>query len=334
MGLIAIVTAGVAGFVGVVGGLGIAFCAYAQAPSSPARIGFLSPADQSAGGIEPFRRELSRLGYIEGQNYVLEYRSARGRFDQLPALAMELVGLRVDVIVAVVTQATIAAKRVTDSIPIVMVGVSDPVGSGLVASLARPGGNVTGTSALTAEVVGKQVELLKETLPEATRVAALWNPGNTVFQRQQLAQAKSAAARSRLRLHAFEVRSIDALPQAFVAIADEGVHALLILSDPLFVDNATSIARLASAHRLPTFSGTRVFADAGVLVTYGPDYSDEQRRAAGYVDRILKGAKPGDLAVEQAAKFELVVNVRTARLIGVSLPRPLILRADQLIDGP
>ena len=217
-------------------------------------------------------------------------------------------------------------------IPIVMVGVSDPVGSGLVMNLARPGGNVTGTSSEAADVVGKQLELLLEMLPKVSRVTALWNPANPVPQKQQLEEAKAAAAKLKAQLQLVEARTPDELDQVFAAIAKQRTHALLVLADPIFVVQAARIAGLVNRHRLPAVSGPREFADAGCLMTYGPSYSDGYRLAATYVDRILKGARPADLPVEQPITFELVINLKTAKALGLTIPQSLLLRADQVIE--
>lgn len=296
----------------------------AQRSAGIARIGYLTPTSQPA-REEVFRQELRRLGYAEGQNFVLEYRSANGDFDRLPDLAAELIALNVDVLVTVVTQAALAAKKATATIPVVMVGVSDPVGVGLVASLARPGGNVTGTSSLAANVVGKQLESLREMLPKVSRVATLWNPANPVFH-------KAAAAKLRLQIQLFEARSPDRLDHAFTSMARQRPEALLVLGDPMFGAHWARIAELAARHRMPTVSGTREFADAGGLMTYGPDYFEAYQRAGRYVDQILRGGRPADLPVEQSTKFELVINARTAATLGITIPRSLVGRADRVVE--
>ncbi len=293
-------------------------------------VGYLSPGSHPLQQV--FRDELRRLGYVEGASIAFEYRSAQDRFEQLPALAKELVDLGVDVIVAQVTQAAIAAKQATVTIPIVMIGVSDPVASGLVASLARPGGNVTGTSAVAAGVVGKQLELIRELVPGITRVAALWNPANRVFQLQQLNEASAAAAELGLHLRLLEARSAAELDATFTAMAHEPPAALLVMGDPLFIAHAGRVAELALRHRLPALGGAKINAQAGVLLTYGPNYDDAYRSAAVYVDRILKGTKPAELPVERSARFELIVNAKTARALGMALPHALLLRADQVIE--
>lgn len=302
----------------------------AQAQGRVPKIGYLSPGAHPLQQV--FRDELRRLGHVEGTSFTIEYRSAEDRFERLPELARELVAVDVDVIVAQVTQAAIAAKRATATIPIVMIGVSDPVASGLVASLARPGGNVTGTSAVAAGVVGKQLELIRELVPGISSVAALWNPANRVFQQQQLNEAKAAAAELQLQLRLVEARGAEELDAAFAALAHEAPAALLVMGDPLFIAHAGRVAELALKYRLPSVGGARINAQAGVLLTYGPNYDDAYRRAAVYVDRILKGAKPADLPVERSARFELVVNARTARALGMKPPQSILLRADQVIE--
>ncbi|MBI4638093.1 MAG: ABC transporter substrate-binding protein [Candidatus Rokubacteria bacterium] len=317
--------------VAALGVLSVSLSADAQQLSKVSLVGYLTPIPQPA-REEAFRQELRRLGYVEGQNIAIAYRSADGGFERLPDLAATLVGLKVDVIVAVVTQATLAAKKATSTIPIVMVGASDPVRSGLVASLGRPGGNVTGTSSVATDVVGKQLELLREMLPKASRVAALWNPANPVFQKLQLGEATAAAAKLRVQLRFVEVRMPDELDRAFAEIAKERTDALVVLADPVLYVHAARIADLVTKHRLPAVGAAREFADAGGLIAYGPNYIEAYRRAATYVDRILRGTKPADLPVEQPTKFELVINAKAARALGVTIPRSLVVRADQVME--
>jgi putative tryptophan/tyrosine transport system substrate-binding protein len=309
------------------------FPAAAQQPKKVPRIGFLSAATRTSSPhlTEAFLQGLRELGYVEGQNITVEYRWAEGRFEQLPDLAGDLVHLKVDVIVAAVTQPSLAAKKATGTIPIVMVGVSDPVESGLVASLARPGTNITGTSSMTAEVVGKQLELLKETLPKISRVAALWNPANPVFQAIQRRETEVAARALGMQLQLVEARGPDEIDRAFAAMAKERTKALLVLGDPVFASHRKRIADLAAKHRLPSVSGTREYVEAGGLMAYGPSFPDMYRRAAYYVDRILKGTKPADLPVEQPMKFELVINLKTAKQIGLTIPQSVLYRADKVI---
>ena len=310
---------------------GLPLAADAQRASTIPRIGFLSPSPRPD-FEEAFWQELRRLGYEKGRNIAVEYRSAQGNFERLPDLAAELVNLKVDVIVADVTQASLAAKKATATIPIVMIGVGDPVGTGLIASFARPGGNVTGTSTLAAEVVGKQLEVLHQLLPGVSRVATLWNPANAVFQQQQMNEARAAAAKLRIQLQVVEARTPQELDRAFVAISKQHTNALLVLADPMFASHAKRIADLAIKHRLVAVSGSRGFAQAGLVATYGADYSDAYRRAASYVDRILKGARPAELPVEQPTKFELLINAKTVKALGVTVPQSLAVRADQVIE--
>jgi putative ABC transport system substrate-binding protein len=302
----------------------------AQQPKKIPRIGLLSPTSDDY-RIDAFRQGLRDLGYIEGQNITIEYRWAEGRFDQLPYLATELVRLNIDVVVASLTQASLAAKKATNTIPIVMIGVADPVGSGLVASLARPGANITGTSSMTADIVGKQLELLKETLPKISRVAAIWNPANPVFQAIQRKQAEDVARALDVRLQLVEARSRDEIDRAFETVTKERTRALLVLNDPVFFAHRKQLADLSVKHRLPAVSGTLEYTQAGGLMAYGPSFPDMYRRAAAYVDRILKGARPADLPVEQPRKFELIINLKTAKQIGLTIPPNVLARADTVI---
>jgi putative ABC transport system substrate-binding protein len=304
--------------------------AEAQQPKKVSRIGFLSPTSDDS-RVEAFRQGLGELGYKEGQNITIEYRWANGRFEQLPDLALDLVRLKVDIVVAVVTQASLAAKKATRTIPIVMIGVADPVGSGLVASLARPGANITGTSSMTAEVIGKQLELLKETLPKISRVAALWNPANPIFQAIQLRETEDAARALGVRLQLVEARGPEEIDRAFEALARERTRALLVLNDPVFTTHRKRIADLSAKHRLPAVTGTLEYTEAGGLMAYGPRFPDMYRRAAVYVDKILKGTKPEDLPVEQPTKFELIINLKTAKKIGLTIPPSVLARADRVI---
>jgi putative ABC transport system substrate-binding protein len=304
----------------------------AQKPAKIPTVGVLLP--YSAGSdarIEALREGLRELGYIEGQTIRMEYRWADGQFDKLPTLANDLIRSKVDVIVAAVTQASLAAKRATDTIPIVMIAVSDPVGSGLIASFARPGSNVTGTSSMTAEIVGKQLELFKEVLPGIPRVAALWNPANPVFQAAQVQEVDSAARTLGIRLKFIEARNRDEIERVFGAIARENFRAMVVLGDPVFISHRQRIAELAAKHRVPAVSGTRDHVEAGGLAAYGPSFAEMYRRTAYYVDRILRGAKPADLPVEQPTKFELVINVKTAKQIGLTIPPNVLARADRVI---
>jgi putative tryptophan/tyrosine transport system substrate-binding protein len=281
------------------------------------RIGYLSPGSASPGPLayhDEFQRGLHDLGYVEGRNIVIEYRFADGKFDRLGVLAAELVQLNIDVIVSVVTQASLAAKNATRTIPIVIVSVGDPVGAGLVASLARPDANVTGNSAMTTEVIGKSLGLFKQTVPKVSPMAVLWNPDNVVYQGQILRETEVAARTLGIPLQMFGARSPDEFDRTFAAIADARAVSLLVLPDPVFSAYTARIADLANKSRLPAMYGLREDAAAGGLLAYGPKYADLYRRAASYVDKILKGAKPADLPVEQPTKFEFVINLRYSRL--------------------
>jgi len=307
----------------------------AQQVKKVSKIGYLSPGSASPGPLayhDEFQRGLRELGYIEGQNIYIEYRFAEGRFEQLPELARELVKLDVDLIVSVVTQASLAAKNATTTIPIVIVSVGDPVGVGLVPSLARPGANVTGTSAMTSGVVGKSLELLKEALPKVSPVAVLWNPNNPVFQGEILRETETAAAKLGVELKTFGVRAPNEFDRTFEAITSARSASLLVLPDPLFSAYTARIADLAVKNRLPSMYGLREDVVAGGLLAYGPKYTDLYRRAASYVDKILKGAKPADLPVEQPTTFEFTINLNTARTLGLAIPPAVLAIADEVID--
>jgi putative ABC transport system substrate-binding protein len=302
----------------------------AQQTKKIPRIGFLSPTSDDS-RAEAFRQGLRELGYTDGQNIAIEYRWAHGNFDRLPELAIELVRLKLDIIVAVVTQASLAAKKATVTIPIVMIGVADPEGSGLVASLARPGANITGTSSMTAEIVGKQLELLKETFPNISRVTALWNPANPIFQAIQRKEAENTARALGVQLQIQDARGPNEIERAFAALARERTSPLIILNDPVFFSERKRIADLSMNHRLVAVSGTLEYADVGGLMAYGPSFPDMYRRAATYVDKILKGAKPSELPVERPKKFELIVNLKAAQQIGLTIPPHVLARADRVI---
>src|SRR6516165_10613637 len=297
--------------------------ARAQGVGKIPRIGYLSPGSASPGPLayhDEFQRGLRELGYVDGRNIVIEYRFAEGKFDRLDPLAAALVRLNVDIIVSVVTQASLAAKNATSTIPIVIVSVGDPVGAGLVASLARPDANVTGTSAMTSEVIGKSLALLQQTVPTLSPVAVLWNPNNVVYQGQIMRETQVAAGKLGVELQTFEVRGPDEFERTFAAIASARAASLLVLPDPLFSPYTARVAELAGQSRLPAMYGLREDAVAGGLLAYGPKYADLYRRAANYVDKILKGAKPADLPVEQPTTFEFVINLKTARALGLTIP--------------
>jgi putative ABC transport system substrate-binding protein len=303
----------------------------AQQVAKRPRIGLLRPESPPDPYTEAFQRGLREFGYLEGQNIVIEHRSAEGKADRLPALASELVRLKVDVIVAVSTPAALAAKQATTTIPIVIAYVGDPVGSGLVASLARPGGNITGVSALNVEYSVKWVELLKETIPTLSRVAVLSNPANP--NHVALGREVQGAARALgVTCQVYEVRAPEELEGAFTAMTKARADGLLVLPYPFTFVHARRIADLATKSRLPAVFGFRESVEAGGLIAYAANAPDMFRRAAAYVDKILKGAKPADLPVEQPTKFELVINLKTAKALGLTIPQSILLRADEVIQ--
>ena len=297
------------------------------------RIGFLASSGRTAmpHNFEAFRQGLRELGYMEGQNIAFESRWAEGRFDRLPALADELVRLRVDLIVTTGTPAARAAKEATTTIPIVAVAVGDPVGTGLIAGLARPGGNLTGLSDITVDMSAKRLELIKEVVPTVSRVAVLWNPTHPTNP-LQLRETQVAAQALGVRVQLAEVRAADELERAFAAMMRERPGALVVLSDPFMLLHRGRLADLAAKNRLPAMYPWREHAEAGGLMSYGPSLPDLFRRAAAYVDKILKGAKPADLPVEQPMRFELVINMRTAKALGLPFPPSILVRTDQVIQ--
>ena len=309
--------------------------AEAQQAGKVPRIGYLSWGSL-ASGPNPYRdaflQGLRERGLIEGQNIAIEYRSAEGRFDRLPDLAAELVLLKVDVIVTSTTPAIQAAKQATSTIPIVMAVAGDPVVTGLVASLARPGGNITGLSQLAPELAGKRLELLKETLPKLTRVAVLWNSSSTAMI-HTFREAQVAVEALGLKLQSMEVQGDPAdFERVFLAITRERPDGLFVTLDPFTSLHRRRIVELAAKNRLPAMYASREFVDAGGLMAYGPSLPDMWRRSATFVDKILKGAKPSDLPIEQPTKFELVINLKTAKALGLTIPSSLLLRADQMIQ--
>jgi putative ABC transport system substrate-binding protein len=277
------------------------------------------------------RQGLRQLGYLEGQNIALEVRWAEGRYERLRPLVAELVRLKVDVLVVGTTPGALAAKSATRTIPIVMYAVGDPVGSGLMASLAHPGGNLTGLSLFNKEISGKRLEFLKESLPSISRVAVLTNPGNpihAVFWKETQAAPQELG----LQLQAIKIDGPEDFDDAFTAAARGRSDALLVFDDSLTLGYRTRLVALAVKHRLPTMYGLREFPDAGGLMSYGPSNFEMYRRTATYVDKILKGAKPADLPVEQPTKFELIINLKTAKSLGLTIPPSLLARADQVIE--
>ena len=315
------------------GALAAPFMSFAQQqPAKPARIGFLIPASASsyASRVEALRAGLRDLGYVEGKSFIIEFRWADGKYDRLPDLAAELVRLKVDVIVTGGTPGTRAAKQATAAIPIVMAVSGDAIATGLIASLARPGGNITGTTYFDPELHAKRLELLKEAIPRITRVGALINPDNAQTMGTTLQALRLAAKSLKLELPIFEARSPNEFDGAFSGMGKKRVDAVAIADDPMFLGNLRAIADLAANKRFPS-TGAKEFAEAGGLIGYGVDFAGTFRRAAYFVDRILRGAKPSDLPVEQATKFELVINGKTAEALGVKIPQQLLPRADRVI---
>ena len=297
------------------------------------RIGMLETrsAALNAANIDAFRQGMRELGYKEGQNLEVVYRSSDGRDERFPDLANELMRLKVDLILTRGTPATLAAKSATRTIPVVMASVGDPVGTGLVASLGRPGGNVTGLSNFNVEIYAKRVELLKELLPRLTRIAGLFNMGNPVLP-LQWKEVQRAARSVGIQPQLLDVRRPEDLPRAFDAAAKERAEALIVALDGLTLGNLRPIAELAAKRRLPSIYGVREYADLGGLITYGHSERDQYQRAATFVDKIFKGAKPADLAIEQPTKFELVINLKTAKALGLTIPPLLLLQADHVVE--
>jgi putative ABC transport system substrate-binding protein len=317
----------------ILGTLVAPLSAGAQQSAKAPRIGVLhvgAPATASH-LVEAFKQGLREHGYVEGQNIVVERRFGEARPERISELAAELVRLKVDVIVVGTDQGVAAVRKQTQTIPIVMTNTTDPVGTGFVASLARPGGNVTGFSLMSPELGAKRLELLKEAVPGLSRVAIMWNPdvrGAVLEYRETEGGARSL----RLLLQSVEVSSADDFDRAFSAVTTGRAEALTVASSPLAFTSRGQIASLAQKNRLPSMYGLREFADAGGLMAYGPSSVEGWRRAATYVDKILKGAKPGELPVEQPTKFELVINLKTAKALGLTIPQPLLRRADHVIQ--
>jgi putative ABC transport system substrate-binding protein len=313
----------------------LAGTAAAQAPVKVARVGVLGPRTQAdaAPFLDAFRQGMRELGWLEGQNLVLESRWAEGKSDRVPALVADLLRSRVDVIFAGTTLMTVETRKATSTVPIVAATIgADPVKLGLAASLARPGGNVTGLSfTVDSETFGKQLQLLKETVPATRRVAVLFNPTNPAYG-PTLENLKIAARSMGVELQFVEARGPDDLERAFTAMARWRAQALLVVADPILALDRTRLLDQVAGSRLPAMYGLRELVEAGGLISYAVDLRDNYRRAAAYVDKILRGAKPGDLPIEQPAKFELIVNLRTAKAFGLTIPRSVLLRADQVIE--
>ncbi len=313
--------------------LGVPLASFGQQAAKVARIGFLEASSPSAiaARIEAFRQGLRELGYVEGKNVAIEYRYAEGNFDRLPALAAELVRLNVNVIVTGGPTAIPAAKAATTVIPIVMAFDTDPVGSGFAASLAKPGGNITGLSTLAPELSAKQIELLKEIVPKLARVAVLGTasrPGSA----HALREVENAAKALKVQVQFQDVVDPKGIDAAFLAARKGGADAVLVLGSPLFNANRMELTELASKSRYPVIYDRAEFVEAGGLMTYSVSLADLARRAATYVDKILKGARPGDLPIEQPTKFDLVVNMKTAKALGIKIPNSVLAQATKVIE--
>ena len=324
-------------FIGTLTGglLAAPLAAEAQPAAKIARIGFLALNIAAAPHLrEAFRQGLRDLGYVEGHNVVIEYRDAAGKPERLPALAAELVALKVDVILAVGEPHALAAKQATKTIPIVFAVAADPVASGLVTNLARPGGNVTGLSSVGPDLVGKRLELLKQVVPGVSRVAVLWQPGGADDRTEKdlLKGAEVAARALGVRLQFVEARGPAEFEGAFAAMTKARAGALTVLGSPMLLSERRRLVDLAAKHRLPAVYTSRESVDAGGLMAFGANFADMYRRAATYVDKILKGAKPADLPVEQPTKFDLLINLKTAKALGLTIPPSLLQRADQVIE--
>jgi putative ABC transport system substrate-binding protein len=307
--------------------------ANAQQAAKVPRIGFLgnSTAALEANLVGPFREGLRDLGYVEGRNILIEYRWAEGGYERFPALIAELIALKVDVIVTAGTPATLAVKKVTTSVPLVMIAVGDPVATGIVASLARPGGSITGLSSIAQELEGKRLELLREVVPNVSHVAVLWNSSSPIQAIQERA-TRAAAQVLGMKMLSLGVRTREEIDNAFAAIVRERPGALLVLADRLFLHHRARLMDFAAQHRLPGVHAYRELVEVGGLMSFGPSYAGMHRRAAYFVDRILKGAKPADLPVERPATFELVINLKTAKALGLTIPQSVLLRATEVIQ--
>ncbi len=320
----------IAGLAGVVASWPLV--ARAQQAGKVARIGFLGAtfASSWANRMEAFRSGLRDLGYVEGKNILIESRWAEEQYDQLPALAAELVRLKVDVLLTYGTPGTLAAKRATKDIPIIFLYSGEAVAAGLVASLPRPGGNITGSTYFLPQLLAKRLELLREVMPHITRVAILVNPDNPLFK-STLPVLEISANSLKIELQQFDAHSPSEFEVAFLAMAKRRIDAVLFQEDAIFLENLRAIADFAEKQALP-FAGPSEFAEAGALIGYGVDFLEMCRRTAVFVDKILKGAKPGDLPIEQPTKFELVVNLKTAKALGLNVPPSLLARADEVIE--
>ena len=320
-------------FITLLGGVAVTWPLAASAQSKTPRIGFMgnSTAALEANLVDAFREGLRELGYEEGRNIVIEYRWANGKYDHFPVLVAELIAAKVEVIVTAGTPAALAVKNATTTVPLVMVAVGDPVGTGLVPSLARPGGNLTGLSSVAPDLEGKRLQLLREVVPALSHVAMFINSLNP-FHVSSMRQARAAAQTMGIKLQLHDIRKSEDLDDAFAAIRKERPDALLILADRVFLHNRERIVDFANEQRLPNVNAYKELVEVGGLMSYGPSYEDMHKRAAIYVDKILKGAKPADLPIEQPSKFTFIVNLKAAKALGVTVPSQLLGLADELID--
>jgi len=308
------------------------FPAEAQQPGKIPRIGFLgnSTAALEENLVEPFRQGLHDLGYVEGKNILVEYRWAEGKYDRFPALIGELVAQKVEIIVTAGTPAALAVKKAAPSIPLVVAAAGDPIGTGLIESLAHPGGNITGLSGMGMDLEAKRLELLREVIPKLSHVAVFWNP-TSPLQVNSEKEVQAAARAFKMKVLSLGVQAPEQFDNAFTTIRRERPRALLVLPDRLFLHNRARIMEFATKQHLPGVYAYVELVEAGGLMSYGPSYADMHRRAATYVDKILKGAKPADLPVEQPTKFDFVINLKTAKLISLPIPANVLARADRVI---
>ena len=320
-------------FITLLGGVAVTWPLAASAQSKTPRIGFMgnSTAALEANLVDAFREGLREHGYEEGRNIVIEYRWADGKYERFPALVAELIAAKVEVIVTAGTPAALAMKKATTTVPLVMVAVGDPVGSGLVPSLARPGANLTGLSSVAPDLEGKRLQLLREVVPALSHVAMFINSLNP-FHVSSMRQARAAAQTMGIKLQLHDIRKSEDLDDAFAAIRKERPDAVLILADRVFLHNRERMIDLTKEQRLPNVNAYKELVEVGGLMSYGPSYEDMHKRAAIYVDKILKGAKPADLPIEQPSKFTFIVNLKAAKALGVTVPSQLLGLADELID--
>jgi len=306
--------------------------AEAQPPGKIPSIGFLgnSTAALEENLVEPFRQVLRDLGYVEGRNILIEYRWAEGKYERFPTLIAELVAQKVDVIVTAGTPAALAVKKAAPSVPLVMAAAGDPIGTGLIESLAHPGGNITGLSGMAVDLEGKRIELLREVIPKLSHLAVFWNP-TSPLQVNSEKEVQAAARAFKMKVLSLGVQAPEQFDNAFATIRSERPHALLVLPDRLFLHNRARIMEFATKQHLPGVYAYVELVEAGGLMSYGPSYADMHRRAAIFVDKILKGRKPSDLPVEQPMKFDFVINLKAAKQIGLTIPPNVLARADRVI---